>query len=66
MLLINLGLGAPYRKHSNTGKGTLRFKYKYGTRTRRLSVLLFSSCIRNTVAITVPEGVSGLCEISKI
>jgi len=30
------------------------------------AVLLFSSCIRNTVAIKVPEGVSELFEISKI
>ena len=30
------------------------------------SVLLFSSCIRNTVAIKVPEGVLELFEISKI
>ena len=29
-------------------------------------LLLFSSCIRNTVAIKVPEGVSELFEISKI
>ena len=29
-------------------------------------VLLFSSCIRNLVSIKVPQGVSELCEISKI
>ena len=30
------------------------------------SLLLFSSCIRNLVSIKVPQGVSELCEISKI
>jgi len=29
-------------------------------------LLVFSSCIRNPVAIQVPDGVSELCEISKI
>ena len=32
----------------------------------RISILLFSSGIRNTVAIKVPEGVPELFEISKI
>jgi len=36
------------------------------TNQLKLQVLLFSSCIRNTVAIKVPEGVSELFEISKI
>jgi len=34
--------------------------------TSTSTVLLFSSCIRNTVAIKVPEGVSELFEILKI
>ena len=29
-------------------------------------VLIFSSCIRNLVPIKVPQGVSELCEISKV
>jgi len=48
-----------------TWKGGKPVRCKYNTR-KPTGILLFSWCIRNTVAITVPEGVSGLCEISKI
>jgi len=64
--LVNCGQGVGWKPNRDWAKSKTFEKKTRGKMVAIFALLVFSWCIRNLVAIIVPEGVFELCEISKM